>query len=108
MNLIEIFFMLIAGHYLADFALQSDFLAQAKNRNTQVGKVFWPHALMAHSSIHGLVVGLITGSLLLAVAETVTHWLIDFYKCEEKISLRLDQALHIACKVIYVVCLSFV
>lgn len=94
-------FLLIAGHCLADFALQSDFLAQAKNKNTAIGKIFWKHALFAHSAIHGLVVALITGSWVLAVAETVCHAVIDFLKCENKISLNTDQILHYVCKAIW-------
>lgn len=108
MSLIEIFFLLIAGHYLADFALQNDFLAQAKNRNTAIGKVFWPHALTAHSAIHGLIVGLITGSLLLSIAEAIAHAMIDFSKCENRIGIHADQALHIGCKVLYVAFLALI
>lgn len=103
--MIEIILILIALHYLADFALQNDFVARAKNRNTDVGKLFWPHALLAHSSIHGLFVGLVTGSALLGVIETGLHAAIDFIKCENKISIHVDQALHIACKVLYVLVL---
>jgi hypothetical protein len=94
-------FFLIVGHALADYPLQGDFLAQAKNRNTPVGKIFWPHALGAHAMIHAGFVTLITGSVLLGIAEAVVHAVTDWLKCENKISLNTDQAVHIACKVIW-------
>lgn len=100
-------FLLVAGHCLADYALQSDFLAQAKNRNTDIGKVFWKHGLFAHSAIHGLVVAVITGSWMLAIAETICHGVIDFLKCENKISLNVDQALHYACKALWFAVIYF-
>lgn len=98
---LPLLFMLTAAHSVADYPLQGDFLAQAKNRNTPVGKVFWPHALFAHSMIHGGFVYLLTGSLALAVAETCIHAGTDWLKCEGKISLNTDQAIHIACKVVW-------
>ena len=52
--------------------------------------------------IHGGIVYLLTGSLALGLIETFAHGLIDFAKCEGKIGLNTDQALHIACKIAYV------
>ncbi|BCP56252.1 hypothetical protein K32_48690 [Kaistia sp. 32K] len=94
-------FFLLVGHSLADYPLQSDFLAQAKNRHTALGQVFWPHALFAHSMIHGGFVALITGQLWLGVTEAVVHGVTDWLKCEGKISLNVDQAIHIGCKVLW-------
>jgi hypothetical protein len=91
-------FLLVAAHALADYPLQGDFLSQAKNRNTAIGKVFWPHALFAHSMIHGGFVLLLTGSIWLAVAEVVIHALTDFLKCDNMITLNTDQFIHLACK----------
>lgn len=99
MNFTAMLFLLIVGHALADYPLQGDFLAQAKNRNTPVGKLFWMHALPAHSVIHGGFVAVITGQVWLGVAETVIHAVTDWMKCEGRISLNVDQAIHIACKV---------
>jgi hypothetical protein len=98
---LTILFLLIAAHYLCDYPLQGEFLAQAKNRNTVVGKVFWRHALFAHAMIHGGAVLLVTGSLALAVIEVIAHAAIDWFKCENRITLNTDQAAHIACKFIY-------
>lgn len=94
-------FLLVAAHALADYPLQGDFLAQAKNRNTALGKLFWPHALFAHSMIHGGFVLVITGSLTFAVAEVAIHAITDWLKCEQKISLNVDQVIHIACKLVW-------
>lgn len=97
----HLLFFLLVGHALADYPLQGDFLAQAKNHNTPVGKVFWPHALSAHALIHGGFVAVITGSPLLGVAEAVVHAVTDWLKCDMRISLNTDQAIHIACKVLW-------
>lgn len=96
-------FMLVLGHVLADYPLQGDFLAQGKNRNTEIGKIFWPHALFAHSMIHGGMVAIITGIWWLGVLEAFLHGLIDFLKCENKISLNVDQALHYLCKIAWLI-----
>lgn len=95
------FFMLIVGHCLADYPLQGDFLATAKNRNTDLGKLFWKHALFSHSMIHAGFVAIISGSLVLGIAEGVIHAITDFAKCEGKISLNTDQAIHIGCKALW-------
>jgi hypothetical protein len=95
--------LLLAGHALADYPLQGDFLAQAKSRHTKLGALYWPHALTAHSLIHGGVVTLLTGSALLGLAETVIHGITDWLKCEGKIDLNTDQAIHAACKVAWCV-----
>lgn len=101
MNYFEVLFFLIVGHALADYPLQGEFLSQAKNRNTQIGKMFWPHALASHSFIHGGFVAAITGSVSLGVAEAVVHGITDWLKCESKISLNVDQGIHIFCKVVW-------
>lgn len=105
-DFLGMFFLLVFCHCLADYPLQGDFLAQAKNRNTPLGKVFWKHALFAHSMIHGGFVFLITGNLLAASLEVLLHALIDFMKCENKINLNVDQALHFVCKIawMYMAC----
>lgn len=94
-------FWLLAGHALADYPLQGDFLAKAKNHTTDIGRELWPWALPAHGLIHGGIVLLITGSLWLAIAETLAHCVIDRLKCSGSITFGQDQALHIGCKVIW-------
>lgn len=94
-------FWLIVGHSLADYPLQGDFLAQGKNRHTPGGAIFWPHAIFAHSMIHGGFVALITGSVWLGVAEAVVHGITDLLKCDNWIGLCTDQTIHIVCKLIW-------
>lgn len=90
---------MLAAHALCDYPLQGDFLAQAKNRHTPIGKTFWPHALTCHALIHGGAVALITGSVVLGIGETLCHWVIDWGKCENLYGIHTDQALHVGCKV---------
>jgi hypothetical protein len=99
MTVIEVFFLLIFCHYLADYPLQGDFLSQAKNRNTEVGKDIWKHALFAHGMIHAGLVAFVTGSVFLGVCELVCHMTIDYLKCQKKITFNTDQWLHLICKI---------
>jgi hypothetical protein len=39
--------------------------------------------------------------------ECVSHWLIDFGKCERNYSLHVDQSLHMLFKVLYCVLLVY-
>jgi hypothetical protein len=50
----------------------------------------------------GLIVALITGVPLLGLAEWVLHWLIDWGKCQKRYNLGFDQALHLACKALWI------
>lgn len=94
---------LIAGHALADYPLQGDFLSKAKNRYAPIpGVPFW-QALGAHAAIHGAIVAFITGLWFLFFVEFVLHWVIDDAKCQGKISFNTDQALHLACKAAWLI-----
>jgi hypothetical protein len=95
--LVALFWMLV-GHALADFPLQGPFLSEAKNPRTAIGAQFWPWALGAHGLIHGGAVALATGSVVLGLAETVLHAIIDAAKCSGHLSLHEDQLAHVACK----------
>jgi hypothetical protein len=89
---------LLAGHALADYPLQGDFLSKAKNRTAPIPGVPWWQALGAHVAIHGAFVAFITGIWWLFVVEAVIHWLTDDAKCQGRISFNQDQAIHLACK----------
>lgn len=105
-SIIFTFFFLLAVHALLDFPLQGDAVAVNKNRNanTELQKhVPWYYWMGAHALIHGGGVALVTNSLGLGLAETVCHFLIDFGKCEKKYSIHGDQALHVLCKVVWVI-----
>lgn len=105
MNLINIFLLLIAGHMVADYPLQGDFLAKAKNRFAPLPGVPFYHALGAHAAIHGGMVGIITGSAMLGLAEFALHAYIDDRKCAGSLSYNDDQALHLFCKIGWVAAL---
>lgn len=94
----EILFLLLAAHCLCDYPLQGDFLAQAKNPWTPVGRSLWYMALPSHGLIHGAAVFVITGSLTLGVLEAWAHMAIDLLKCRDLINFRDDQVLHVVCK----------
>lgn len=110
--MLAVFFGLLCGHAVADFALQPDAMAHGKNRHNR-GEVppgatytpCWAYWLTAHSLTHGTAVWLITGVWWLGLAETAVHWCIDFAKCENWTGVHADQALHVACKVAWVVIL---
>jgi len=96
--MIALFFWLVVGHALADYPLQGDFLAKAKNRTAPIPGFPWWQALGAHAVIHGGFVAFIAGYIWLGLAEIVLHFITDDLKCRGKIGLNTDQAIHIACK----------
>ena len=109
LGLIELWAVLMIGHALADFSLQTEFMARAKNRHVPHGypdlptRTLWVYCLTAHALVHAGAVWLITGNAAFGLAEFILHWLIDWMRIEGKrVNFHLDQALHIACKVIYV------
>lgn len=101
----NVFLLMLAWHALADYPLQGDFLAKAKNRLTPLPGVPWFQAMGAHALIHAAGVGAITGSVILSLAEFVSHALIDDLKCAGKLSFNGDQAVHVACKVLWALAL---
>jgi hypothetical protein len=106
----EMLFWLVTSHAVMDFWAQSDALAKMKNRHRdpaafcppgQKPQAMWGYALTAHALMHGAGVALVTGSVSLGIAETASHWLIDFGKCDNLYGIHCDQALHIACKLVW-------
>ena len=61
----------------------------------------WYYWLTSHALTHAGIVIIITGSNLFAVIEAISHWLIDFFKCEKWISLHQDQIGHMLFKILY-------
>lgn len=115
---------LLAAHAVCDYPLQGDWLSKAKNptmlfdpsaglRKTKPDDVFsthfletiWPLALLSHALIHAAAVLLITGSIVLFVAELIAHTLIDYAKCRGAFGYNTDQLLHIGCKLIWITAL---
>jgi hypothetical protein len=76
--MLEIFFYLLIGHAVADYALQPPNIARGKNRNIGPGPEYDPEAhgpvqpiwvlvMTAHALIHAGAIAIITGSLPLAL-----------------------------------------
>lgn len=96
-------FVLLGAHSFFDYAGQGDFMAKAKNASAPIpGVPFW-HALISHSVIQGAAVAFITGLPVLGIAEMVIHGITDHLKCLGKISFTTDQAIHVLCKVAWVI-----
>ena len=96
MDFIHLTFTLITTHFLCDFALQNDFVAKYKARYVD-GRYneMWAWVLVAHCAIHAIPVLFLTKSLGLSLLMFITHFLIDFSKCEKRITFNLDQILHL-------------
>src|SRR5260221_432167 len=93
--------LLFAGHALCDYPLQRDFLAKGKNHKAPFpGMAAW-QLLLAHCLIHCGMVLLITGSVWMALAELVIHYVTDYSTCDGKISFNQDQAIHYGCKILW-------
>jgi len=101
---LNLLIMLILGHFLVDFPLQGDKMAVEKCAGKDV-TLNWRWWLSAHAGTHGFMVALLTGIPVLGIAEMVAHSLIDFGKCRFGYKLIVDQALHWACKIVWVACL---
>ena len=94
-------FKLLIGHAIADFALQNDAM-QYKNRHKKPTNIppgqklmpTWGYWMTAHALIHAGLVYFITGLWWAALIQCVTHWVIDFAKCESWTNPNQDQALH--------------
>lgn len=97
-----LFWMLI-GHALADYPLQGEWIAKAKNHTLRPvpGEIIWPCVLASHAAIHAGAVRLATGSWLLAGLEFVAHCVIDYAKCSGRLTYNRDQALHVGCKLLW-------
>ena len=94
---LSLFLKLIAGPFVADYPLQSDFIANGKKRPGLYG-VPWYYILSGHAATHATAVYLITGSMFYACFEFFAHFVIDTLKCEKIIGIHQDQCLHFICK----------
>ena len=101
-TMMEIFAWLLIGHAIADYPLQSEWVARAKQPGfTFDGEAIWPSVLACHAGIHAGVVKLVTGSWLLAGLEFVAHAGIDYSRGRRFLSYNGDQAAHVGCKVVW-------
>lgn len=100
---VGLLFAFVLFHALADFPLQGEYLATHKSRRGADRPGDWVIPLTAHSVIQAGGVWLVSGSLVLAGAELILHFGIDFAKGEGKFGLVTDQTLHLACKLAFTV-----
>ena len=96
-------FLMLAGHALADFGLQSDRMSFSKRRDNPAvdtaGLPVWWMWLGAHALMHGGAVAVVTGVWWLGLLETVFHCLIDSFRGPGITPPAwLDQAMHAFCK----------
>lgn len=95
--------LLIGAHYVADFAMQNDYVATAK---ADPSRPDWFHTLTAHSAHHAVTAGIALAVLGLpwlagAIAVGLTHWLIDYGKAVRGwYGYHADQAMHITVAII--------
>ncbi|MEB3331506.1 MAG: DUF3307 domain-containing protein [Synechococcaceae cyanobacterium] len=96
----QLLLMLAMGHFVGDFGLQSDRMAREKCPGNDV-TLSWGWWLSSHAAIHGFLVAAVSGCPWLGAAEWGMHMLIDFGKCRQRWGLTTDQALHLACKLVW-------
>jgi hypothetical protein len=112
---LALFFALAIGHAIADYPLQGKFLAMQKNRHFKLADytgdtppTLWVYCLTAHSLVHSGTIWVIFAcfglpyAAAIAFIELVLHWIIDFAKCERWTNFHQDQAMHLLCKIGYV------
>lgn len=97
-----VFFYLVLGHFITDYIFQSDFVAKHKSRKNNLADVPWYYIMFSHAAAHAATVITITGNPWLGLAELLVHYAIDVGKCESYFNIHIDQALHILCKLIWV------
>lgn len=95
-------FWLLVGHCLADYPLQGDFLARAKNHRDPLPGIPWQICLAAHALIHAGAVVHFVDNIWIGAAEFVAHCIIDWLKSEKITTFAVDQFLHVICKVAWV------
>lgn len=94
MTVAEKLWMLLMCHFIGDYVLQSDFLAQTKGKN-------WWH-LFVHSTIYLLPFYLCFGTSDALVVVGIIHFVIDACKARfEIIGYAADQALHLLCLLLW-------
>lgn len=93
------FAALLVGHYIADAQLQPPGTSQGKRDTDLFTRWRW---LAFHGTAHGFFVAIITGSAVLGLAELFAHAFIDRGKGRGWYGMKVDQGLHVVCKVVWV------
>ena len=101
MTPVALLFRLLVAHAVCDYALQSEFMADAKRpdslyRRTKFGPWWW--WALAHGFINGAGVYWATYSLTLGYLETLVHVGLDYAKCRGWLTTGQDQGAHLVAK----------
>lgn len=101
----EMMFLAIAAHFVCDYTFQTEAIALGKNRAIDKARfgVNWWYWMSAHAFTHGLAFYFITGSVMVAVADTFAHFVIDDSKCTGLIGIHEDQIAHLVWRIIVVI-----
>ena len=96
-------FLLIAGHAVADYVLQTDRMERYKHpqqpRRAYLGPWWW--WLLAHSLVNGIMVSLLTQNWWLGLLETKLHFWVDYAKMRHWVSTNEDQSIHVLSKLVW-------
>jgi hypothetical protein len=102
MTMLETFAWLLVGHAVADYSMQTEWMARAKKPGfTFEGESVWPGVLACHAAVHAGAVSLVTGSWLLGGCEFVAHVFIDYARGRGRLGYNADQFAHVCCKVVW-------
>ena len=92
--MIEMIYKLIACHFIGDYVLQIDFIAQTKGKN-------WWH-LIAHCVLYSVPFAIAFGCDWRIAVIIGTHIIVDALKARwQKISYGTDQVLHLFVMAVY-------
>ena len=94
----QLFIVLLAGHFVSDFPLQQKYMLEDKQKAfvTSLGTL----TLLSHAMTHALVIGGlaalqgVTGYFPLGIVIGVTHFFIDLGKIRHRYGVMTDQMLH--------------
>jgi len=106
---IELLIQLCFGHAISDLALQNEWVGKYKNPQRKYfyyhdGRkaIVWPWVLLGHAMVNGAVVAVIMQDIRYGIAETVFHFIIDYFHCMGHYRMSMDQTLHFFSKVLWV------
>lgn len=99
----KLLLLLLAGHALADYPLNGDFLSKGKNRHSSpyLAWMPWYWCMACHCLIHAGFVCFLTNSVACGMGEFTIHFATDYAKGEKWISVDQDQFIHLGCKLLW-------
>ena len=114
MSAIEILFIMFFLHCLGDFVFQTDPMAKGKNRHKkpdyipegQKTKITWFYWLSAHAIIQGGLIFIFFPIIWIALIEVISHFILDFLKCDNVTNPHIDQTCHYLLRIIYTIILA--